>query len=347
MYIFFIGVKGVMDFSINYMMMALAVGVFLVGIAFICDGLKNKKLTIQKAAAEHIEYIKQLTKEQEEEYNHLLHCRSELEDDIGELKKQRELEQERAREAKENTNRLLESEQGRLNAEFQHKKELSDIEFEQEKEKKQKWIDSYFARAKELEEIAYNEKKEQLSAEIARLQSELDDFKGRQESVNEAILRQKELKEKEDFYSIQVTKNDEEDIKVLQSMDLKLHNRDVIPKLVWELYIRRPCQEMIKRITGGRKVSGIYKITNKETGEAYIGKTTDISTRWQNHCKTAIGLEAAARATLHNRLAQDGLWNYTWEIIEEVDKENLSSREAFYIDLYGTKQQLNMKEGSK
>jgi group I intron endonuclease len=94
---------------------------------------------------------------------------------------------------------------------------------------------------------------------------------------------------------------------------------------------------MIKRITDGRKISGIYKITNKETGEAYIGKTTDISTRWQNHCKTAIGLEAAARATLHNRLAQDGLWNYTFEIIEEVDKENLSSREAFYIDLYGTK----------
>jgi hypothetical protein len=45
MYIFF-GVKGVMEFFINYMMMALAAGVFLVGIAFICDGLKNKKLTI-------------------------------------------------------------------------------------------------------------------------------------------------------------------------------------------------------------------------------------------------------------------------------------------------------------
>jgi len=33
--------------------------------------------------------------------------------------------------------------------------------------------------------------------------------------VNEAILRQKELKEKEDFYSIQVSKNDQEDIKLL------------------------------------------------------------------------------------------------------------------------------------
>ena len=336
-----------MEFSINYMLMILTAVVFIVGILFICDGLKNKRLTIQKAAAQHIEYIKQLTKEQEEEYNHLLHCRNELEDDIGELKKQRELEQERAQEAKENTDRLLKSEQGRLNAELQRKKEFEEIKFEQEKEKRQEAINLYFNRLNVQAETIYKQKKEELQTEIALLQSQFNDFKIRQDSINEAILRQKELKEKEDFYSIQVSENDKEDIKVLQSMDLKLHNRDVIPKLIWELYIRRPCQEMIKRITGGRKVSGIYKITNKETGEAYIGKTTDISTRWQNHCKTAIGLEAAARATLHNRLAQDGLWNYTFEIIEEVDKENLSLREAFYIDLYGTKQQLNMKDGSK
>ena len=130
-------------------------------------------------------------------------------------------------------------------------------------------------------------------------------------------------------------------------MDLKLHNRDVIPKLIWELYIRRPCQEMIKRVTGGRKISGIYKITYKETGEAYVGRTTEIATRWQNHCKTVVGLEGAARTTLHNRMAQDGIWNYTFEILEEVDKDHLSAREAFYIDLYGTKSQLNMKSGDK
>ena len=130
-------------------------------------------------------------------------------------------------------------------------------------------------------------------------------------------------------------------------MDLRLHNRDVIPKLIWDLFIRRPCQEMCKRVTGGRKISGIYKITNKKTGEAYVGKTTDITTRWSNHCKTAVGLEGAARATLHNRLSKDGLWNYTWEILEEVDKDNLAAREAFYIDLYGTKNQLNMKSGDK
>ena len=347
MYIFFIGAKGVMNFSINYIFCFVSLLLFVAGIIFLIKGFKESNLTIQKAAAQHIEYIKQLTKEQEEEYNHLLHCRSELEDDIDELKKQRELEQERALEAKENTDRLLKSEEGRLNAELQRKKEFEEIKFEQEKEKRQEAINLYFNRLNVQAETIYKQKKEELQTEIALLQSQFNDFKIRQDSINEAILREKELKEKEDFYSIQISKNDQEDIELLQSMDLKLHNRNVIPKLIWELFIRRPCQEMIKRVTGGRKISGIYKITNKETGEAYIGKTTDISTRWQNHCKTTIGLEGAARATLHNRLAQDGLWNYTFEIIEEVDKENLSSREAFYIDLYGTKQQLNMKDGSK
>jgi len=130
-------------------------------------------------------------------------------------------------------------------------------------------------------------------------------------------------------------------------MDTRLHNRDVIPKLIWELFIRRPTQEMIKRVVGNEKASGIYKITYKNTGEAYIGKTTDFATRWQNHIKTAIGLEGAARATLHNRMAKDGIWNYTFEILERVDKESLASRESYYINLYGTKSQLNMKEGNK
>ena len=111
--------------------------------------------------------------------------------------------------------------------------------------------------------------------------------------------------------------------------------------------MRRPTQEMLKRVIAGKDISGIYKITNKETQEAYIGKSTNISTRWQNHIKTAIGMGAAAQSTLHTRLETDGVWNYTFEIIEEVDKEHLSEREAYYIDLFGTKKQLNMKSGDK
>ena len=306
----------------------------------------NLRANLQTLSVEN----KRLKEENEQQgitLHRLLKEQQEAELDIKKAQEKREVAQQRAAEAQVATEQLLQSEQGRLAAELQRRKELGEIEFEQEKEKREQWLNLYFEKLRVQEENAYKLKKEELQAEIVLLQSKLNDFKTRQDSVNEAILRQKELKEKEDFYSIQVSENDKEDIKVLQSMDLKLHNRDVIPKLVWELYIRRPCQEMIKRVTGGRKIGGIYKITNKETGEAYIGKTSsDFGARWTNHVKTTLGLDGCARATLHNRMAQDGLWNYTFEIIEEVDKDHQAEREAFYIDLYGTKQQLNMKDGS-
>lgn len=324
-----------------------SIGIFIIGLILFIIGIKKEKLTVEEAARKHREHIEELTLKEKQTYELYCKSRKSLGENLEQLEEKRKAFIERAAEAQAATDKVLASEQGRLDAELQRRKELNEIEFEQEREKRQRYLDAHFARIKELEENAFNERKEELLIEITQLQSQLDDFKARQDSINEAILREKELKEKEDFYSIQVSENDQEDIKVLQSMDLKLHNRDVIPKLIWELYIRRPCQEMIKRVTGGRKIGGIYKITYKETGEAYIGKTTDFATRWQNHCKTAIGLEGAARATLHNRLGQDGLWNYTFEILEEVDKDNLSSREAFYIDLYGTKQQLNMKNGDK
>lgn len=338
MYIFL--EKGEMEYLIGFVISGIIL--FLVVVFYRRSNLRvdlqslsveNKRLEVENEKQGRI--LKRLLKEQEE---------AEL--NIQKAEKDREVAQQRAAEAYENTERVLLSEQRRLAAELQHKKELNEIEFEQEKERKQNAMNLYFSKLNSDLNNDFLRRKDEIESELIQRTEELNDFRSISESINQAILRKKELEEKEDFYSIQVSENDREDIKVLQSMDLRLHNRDVIPKLIWELYIRRPAQEMIKRITAGRSISGIYKITYKNTKEAYIGKTTDISTRWQNHIKTAIGLEAAARSTLHTRMAKDGVWNYTFEILEEVPKDQLSMREAFYIDLYGTKQQLNMKEGS-
>ena len=187
--------------------------------------------------------------------------------------------------------------------------------------------------------------KEQIEKEQLEILAELEDFRRRRAAINEAILRDKEIKEKEDFYRIILTENDLSDMKILEEIAPRMKNRDIIPKLIWDTILRRPVQEMIKRVTGGKEISGIYKITYTKTGESYIGKTTDIKTRWQNHCKTAIGLEAAASSTFHTRLASDGIENYTWEVIEEVSKDKLGEREKYWIDFYETKNQLNMRKG--
>lgn len=188
------------------------------------------------------------------------------------------------------------------------------------------------------------EKKVLYEKEISLVKLELEDFHRQREAINEAIKRERELSEKEDFYKIQLTQNDIEDIKLLDSMKDRLCHKEVLPKVIWESIARRPVSEMIKRVVG-QKVGGIYKITYIPTGEAYIGRTVNFKDRWQAHIQTALGMEKAASSTLHTHMARNGVWNYSFEILEEVPKEKQSEREKFYIDLYGTKKQLNIKAG--
>ena len=326
-----------------YLIAILGAAALCVAIILFIKARKKEQLVIDQALEQYKEQLERLTADKRAEYDEVSKQVEGVQREYANFIWKREHEHERALETEQATQKLIEAQNQRLTdaAKLEEQRIKHDIE-----QKKQQ-----YAAQLEFKKQQFTEDFEMMydyyQDELGEIKADLDDFQARREAVNEAIRREKEIEEKEDFYSIDVPQADQEDIRVLQDMDLKMHNRDVIPKLIWELFIRRPLQEMIKRVTGGRKMGGIYKITYKKTGEAYVGKTTDFATRWTNHCKTAIGLEGAARATLHNRLRKDGLWNYTWEILEEVNKDNLASRETFYIDLYGTKQQLNMKEGSK
>ena len=330
-----------------YYLICGAAAILIVSIILFAQSSKKAQLTVEQAIEKYREQIEQNVQERKRILDEVEANLREVQASYERVEQMRLVEQDRAKEAHAATERLLTAEHERARAELGRVKEVEELKLKQEMEAKRRDMQSFFDKENADLLKKFEATKEVLDEEILAARIELDEFQAKCAAVNEAIRREKEIQEKESFYSIDIPKADQEDIRVLQDMDLKLHNRDVIPKLIWELFVRRPCQEMIKRVTNGKKISGIYKITYKKTGEAYVGKTTDILTRWTNHCKTAIGLEGAARATLHNRLAKDGLWNYTWEILEEVDKDHLSSREAFYIDLYGTKQQLNMKSGDK
>lgn len=331
-----------------YYLICGAAAILIISIILFAQSSKKAQLTVEQAIEKYREQIEQNVQERKRILDEVEANLREVQASYERVEQMRLVEQDRAKEAHAATERLLTAEHERARAELGRVKEVEELKLKQEMEVKyQAAEDQYLFKVRQFSED-FEVMKEFYDEELAAARIELDEFQAKCAAVNEAIRREKEIQEKESFYSIDIPKADQEDIRVLQDMDLKLHNRDVIPKLIWELFVRRPCQEMIKRVTGGQNLSGIYKITYKKTGEAYIGKTSaGFSTRWQNHCKTAIGLEGAARATLHNRMAKDGLWNYTFEILEVVDKDHLSAREAFYIDLYGTKQQLNMKSGDK
>lgn len=90
--------------------------------------------------------------------------------------------------------------------------------------------------------------------------------------------------------------------------------------------------------------AGIYKITNTLNGKVYIGKSINIEARFRSH-KWALRQEnnkdRKANTLLFYAVKKHGIENFTFEIIEELtisisikDREYLSEREIYYIDLF-------------
>ena len=316
--------------------------ILLIVLFFIVKKSKEIKKE-QKLTADEIWEKKR--KEYESEINEIAITKAELLENYNKLLEQQKNLLKDIKEKETFNNSLFKIREEELNRIIDEKKKegIKRIDAELEKIRQDK-LTILNAEYKQFESDQEEAKRKTL-IEMGEIINLLDDYRSQREAVNLAILREKELKEKENFYKIVIPENDQEDIEVLKTIGPRLRNREALNKLIYDVFVKRPLSELIKRVTNGKEISGIYKITYIKTGEAYIGKTTNISTRWQNHIKTACGLEGAARTTFHNRLEQDGIWNYTFEILEEVPKDKLSEREKFYIELYGTDTQLNMKKG--
>ena len=174
-----------------------------------------------------------------------------------------------------------------------------------------------------------------LQEEVSQLQKEISEYKNKQQAINNDILRQKELEEQTDFYRIQLSDKDKNDIKYLFSIEDNINNKQLLYKLIWSEFLLKPFNAMVNRVTEGKERKNcIYKITNLATQEIYIGKTRGvISKRWTEHVKTSLGIGSVSRTLLHTALRKY-LWdNFSFEILE-YDVKDLNSREKFWIDFY-------------
>lgn len=183
-------------------------------------------------------------------------------------------------------------------------------------------------------------------AQIEILTKEIAEYSAKQAAINEAILRQRALEEQQDFYRVCLGPEAANDVEILKEARRNLKKPEIIDKIIYDNYIAKPVLEMIKRVLQNTTCSGIYKITCIKTGEIYIGKSVDIKSRWQQHCKSAFNCGTIAHSLLHTKMKQYGIENFTFELVEQVPKEQLSEREKFYIDFYKTKETgLNERNG--
>lgn len=225
-------------------------------------------------------------------------------------------------------------------------------EYEQ---RKRLLVDASIVQYRELRNKLYNEElssmqaqKETLENEIKTIKSELEEERIKRATINEEILRQKQIEEQQDFYRIQLDPNEIGDIEILRDTARRLQRPEIINKIIWSGYYQKPLAELRKRLLPNGDISGVYKITRLKTNEIYIGQTTSIDKRWQEHTKSALGVGTLASSQLHRVMASDGPENFTFEILEEVPKDKLRERESYYIDFYDSKNYgLNSVTGDK
>ena len=74
----------------------------------------------------------------------------------------------------------------------------------------------------------------------------------------------------------------------------------------------------------------------------------DVSKRWKDHCKCGLGIEASATNKLYNNMQKNGVWNFSFELLEECSRNLLNEKERFWIEMYQSdKFGLNTTKGNK
>lgn len=193
-----------------------------------------------------------------------------------------------------------------------------------------------------------NHKKEQVQKEKIQLISEINQIKQSYAAISAAYLKDKEEKEKKDFYKIKISQNIIEDVLNLQKWKKLLHDPSIVAKVIWSSYIIKPTSDMCNRVVGSSPVCGIYKITNIKTGEIYIGQSVNIADRFKNHIKCGLGINASSTNKLYNNMQQYGVWNFSFEILQKCSRDKLNEKERFWIDTYSSdKIGLNLTKGNK
>lgn len=184
------------------------------------------------------------------------------------------------------------------------------------------------ARAKEK----YDKVMEKYDATIIKKKKEI-------QSLIEQFKKDEEARKESDFYRIAIPESFKDDIAKLKSIAAQLSKPSTLYKLIWKEYYENSFNAMVGRVLGGdADKSGIYKITNINNQMVYIGQAVNIGSRWRTHVKRGLKAEEGTSNRLYTALWEEGVENFTFQVVEFCDRKDLTEREKFYISFYNTKE---------
>ena len=164
---------------------------------------------------------------------------------------------------------------------------------------------------------AYSDIQNKIIADIDAQNLELEKIKATRAALIEAQIKEKEIQENKDFYCLIPTENDKDDIHRLERVKKDLHNPRILSMLIWQTFFQKNMTSLCNNVLGTKTVTGIYKITNLNNNMCYIGQAVDIASRWKEHAKCGLGIDTPAGNKLYAAMKSDGIWNFSWELLEK------------------------------
>ena len=165
--------------------------------------------------------------------------------------------------------------------------------------------------------------------EIQELDKILSDLKNKYALIVEKLQKDEE----EQYCTIQLDEKEKIEIQKLREIAPYFRNPRPIYKIIWESYYRDATNEMINFLKCSGK-SGIYAITNLDNKKMYIGQSNNIGDRLKQHIKCGIGIDTPVNSKLYKSMKEDGVENFSFEVLERCPKEELNEKEKYWISLY-------------
>ena len=266
------------------------------------------------------------------------HIKNSYDERLQKIKDEYLLKEKSIKDSIESLNNVLK------NAEEQHKQRIAQIQeatiksVDEESQRRAETIanlQEYYTQQEYEVHTNYQEFKSNIDRQIRELKQKLKQEEERYNEVINEFQRQEQIKKNKDFYRIVLTESEIDDVRKLKGIAAELHDPSILYKLIYKTYYERPFNEMTGRVVTGRGSIGIYKITNLENGRVYIGQTRQaFKERWRTHVKRGVKAEIGTANKLYAAMWEDGVENFTFEVLSECSVEELNSKEKEYIAFY-------------
>ncbi len=255
----------------------------------------------------------------QENNDNVLREREQILQDISRISSNYEAQKALINNARQNAQTAYNEKSKALEQEYAYKKE----EFERT-----------LASQKDLLYNDFEEFKTKINAESKQLQNELEQYQAQKQAIVEATHREEILQKEKDNYRLVLTSAEHADIQTLESIRHVLRKPRILSMLIWQTFYQPKAKKLFANILGTEAVTGIYKITNIQTDECYIGQSLNCRERFLQHCKCGLGIDTPEKNKLYEAMLKYGLDQFTFEVIQECNKEELNELEQFYIKTY-------------